>query len=190
MPIDFPNSPALNQEFTSSGKTWKWNGFAWDSITVTPVGATGLTGATGIQGATGAQGTPGGATGATGIQGATGTPGPKEIGVSITGETDPLIVGTTVSFRCPYAMTITSVRASVNTAPTGSAIIVDVKRDSTSIFSTKPQISTGQTTSFGGAVPGVISSGGISDNQRITISIDQIGSTISGTGLKVWLLGV
>lgn len=189
MPIDFPNSPTPNQEFTSSGKTWKWNGFAWNSITVTPVGATG---ATGIQGATGPQGTPGGATGATGatgIQGATGTPGPKEIGVSITGETDPLITGTTVSFRCPYPMTITSARASVNTAPTGSAIIVDVKKDSTSIFSTKPQISTNQTTSFGGAVPGVISSGNITDNQQITISIDQIGSTNSGTGLKVWLLG-
>jgi hypothetical protein len=265
MPIDFPNDPTLNEEFTASGKTWKWNGFAWDAITLTPVGATGasgisviyddnnpspplspvdgqrwvdtstlieyqwyddvwvevnapqlgLTGATGLQGATGvgatgatgiqgatgvgltgatgAQGSPGGATGATGVignTGATGATGPKEIGIAITGETDPLITGTTASFRCPYPMTITSARASVNTSPTGSAIIVDVKKDSTSIFSTKPQISINQTTSFGGAVPGVISSGGITDNQRITISIDQIGSTNSGSGLKVWLLGV
>jgi hypothetical protein len=222
MPINFPNNPSLNQKFTEAGKTWNWNGFAWDAVTIiatgltgatgatgalgstgatgagatgaTGAGATGATGATGIgaTGATGSQGSPGGATGATGIgaTGATGASGPKEIGVAITGETDPLITGTTASFRCPYPMTITSVRASVNTAPTGSAIIVDVKKDSTSIFSTKPQISTSQTTSFGGAVPGVISSGGISDNQRITISIDQIGSTISGTGLKVWLLGV
>ena len=57
MPIDFPNNPQLNDEFTAAGKTWKWNGFAWDSITLTPVGATG---------ATGPQGSPGGATGATG----------------------------------------------------------------------------------------------------------------------------
>jgi hypothetical protein len=55
MPIDFPNNPTLNEEFTSAGKTWKWNGYAWDAITLTPVGATGATGATGI-GATGATG--------------------------------------------------------------------------------------------------------------------------------------
>ena len=44
MPIDFPNNPTLNEEFTSAGKTWKWNGYAWDSITLTPVGATGASG--------------------------------------------------------------------------------------------------------------------------------------------------
>jgi hypothetical protein len=44
MPIDFPNDPSLNEEFTASGKTWKWNGFAWDAITLTPVGATGASG--------------------------------------------------------------------------------------------------------------------------------------------------
>lgn len=32
MPIDFPNSPTLNQEFTSNGFTWKWNGTAWDIV--------------------------------------------------------------------------------------------------------------------------------------------------------------
>jgi hypothetical protein len=58
MPIDFPNNPQLNDEFTAAGKTWQWNGFAWNAITLTPVGATG---------ATGPQGTPGGATGATGV---------------------------------------------------------------------------------------------------------------------------
>ena len=48
MPIQFPSNPSLNQEFTEAGKTWRWNGFAWDAITLTPVGATGATGATGI----------------------------------------------------------------------------------------------------------------------------------------------
>jgi hypothetical protein len=27
--IDFPNSPTLNQTFTSGGKTWRWSGTAW-----------------------------------------------------------------------------------------------------------------------------------------------------------------
>ena len=56
MPIDFPNNPTLNEEFTSAGKTWKWNGYAWDAITLTPVGATGSTGATGPSAALGLRG--------------------------------------------------------------------------------------------------------------------------------------
>lgn len=102
MPIDFPNNPTLNEEFTSAGKTWQWNGYAWDAITLTPVGATGaiggvgatgLTGATGIQGATGAgatgpQGATGiqGDTGATGLTGATGTIPSSVSTLTITGE--------------------------------------------------------------------------------------------------------
>lgn len=38
--IDFPNTPTLNQTFTSSGRTWKWNGTAWKNI---PSPATGFT---------------------------------------------------------------------------------------------------------------------------------------------------
>jgi len=29
MPINFPNSPSLNQEYTSGAKTWYWTGSAW-----------------------------------------------------------------------------------------------------------------------------------------------------------------
>lgn len=31
MPIDFPNSPTTGQVYTYLGKTWIWNGSAWDS---------------------------------------------------------------------------------------------------------------------------------------------------------------
>lgn len=37
MPIDFPNSPALNDSFTSAGKTWKYNGTAWELAVGTTV---------------------------------------------------------------------------------------------------------------------------------------------------------
>ena len=30
--INFPNSPTLNEVFTSGDNSWKWNGFAWNLI--------------------------------------------------------------------------------------------------------------------------------------------------------------
>lgn len=52
--IDFPNSPTLNQEFTSGNTTWKWDGVSWNVIRTPVVGPTGPTGPTGATGATGA----------------------------------------------------------------------------------------------------------------------------------------
>lgn len=110
--------------------------------------------------------------------------------VACSDETTDLTTGTAkVTFRMPYAMTLTGVRLSVNTAPTGSVIIVDVKEAGTTIFSTKPQIATSAKTSVGGAVPGTLSDASLADEAEITINIDQIGSTIAGKGLKVTLIG-
>ena len=30
MPINFPNSPSINQQFTSGGTTWIWDGSEWN----------------------------------------------------------------------------------------------------------------------------------------------------------------
>lgn len=35
MAIDFPNSPATNDTFTSGGRTWQYNGTAWILLTLT-----------------------------------------------------------------------------------------------------------------------------------------------------------
>jgi len=32
MPLDFPNSPTVNQEFTANGVTWKYDGVAWNIV--------------------------------------------------------------------------------------------------------------------------------------------------------------
>lgn len=38
MPIDFPDSPTLNQVFTApSGRSWEWDGIRWISATETNV---------------------------------------------------------------------------------------------------------------------------------------------------------
>lgn len=180
-----PASVTINVDSTSgSGTFGSWN-----------IGVIGTRGATGPSGP---QGDPGGATGATGASGPigpsgpAGPAGPKEIGVALSGEGDVPINGSTFQFRMPYAMTINSVRLSVNQAPTGGDIIVDLLKSipgSSSIFSIKPRITGGQTTSVGGSFPGVVSNGSILDNESITLRVDQVGSSFAGRGLKAWILG-
>ncbi len=84
MPIDFPNTPTLNQQFTVGQTTWYWNGSVWRLLVAEGVqgdlGPTGPTGPTGPQGNTGPVSTVPGPTGATGPTGPTGplstVPGP------------------------------------------------------------------------------------------------------------------
>lgn len=94
-----------------------------------------------------------------------------------------------VTFRMPFAFTVTAVRASVTTAPTGSTLIVDINESGATILSTKLSIDAGEKTSTTAATAAVISDAAIADDAEITIDIDQVGSTIAGKGLKVTLLG-
>jgi hypothetical protein len=113
-----------------------------------------------------------------------------EIGLACSDETTALTTGAgKVTFRMPYAMTLTAVRASVTTAPTGSTLVVDINEGGTSVLSTKLSIDAGEKTSTTAAVPAVISDSDLADDAEITIDIDQIGATVAGAGLKVWLIG-
>jgi hypothetical protein len=115
---------------------------------------------------------------------------PAEIGLACSDETTALTTGPAkVTFRMPYAMTVTAVRASVTTAPTGSTLVVDINEGGTSILSTKLSIDATEKTSTTAATPAVISDTALADDAEITIDIDQIGSTVAGAGLKVWIIG-
>ncbi len=115
---------------------------------------------------------------------------PVNIQVAVSDETSDLVVGTsTLTFRMPHAMTLTDVRASVTTAPTGSVITVDINQTASTILSTKLTIDATEFTSESAATAPVISTSALTDDAEITIDIDTIGSTIAGTGLKVTLIG-
>jgi hypothetical protein len=112
------------------------------------------------------------------------------IGIACSDETTALTAGTAkATFRMPYAMTLTEVRASVNTAPTGSVLTVDINEAGSSILSTKLTIDATEKTSTTAAAPPVISDASLADDADITVDIDGVGSTIAGKGLKVWLIG-
>lgn len=112
------------------------------------------------------------------------------IGIACSDETTDLTTGTAkATFRMPHAMTLTAVRASVTTAPTGSALTVDINEAGTTVLSTKLTIDATEKTSTTAATPAVISNSALADDAEITIDIDGIGSTVAGAGLKVWLIG-
>lgn len=115
---------------------------------------------------------------------------PQPIVIACSDETTALTTGTAkVTFRMPYAMTLTGVKASVTTAPTGAVLTVDINEGGTTILSTKLTIDATETTSTTAATPAVISDSSLADDAQITIDIDTVGSTVAGAGLKVTLLG-
>jgi len=103
-------------------------------------------------------------------------------------ESTALTTGTNkVRFRMPYAATLLAVRANVNTAPTGSTLIVDVNEAGTSVLGTKLSIDASETSSTTAASAATIIDSSLADDAEISIDIDQIGSTVAGAGLKVSL---
>ena len=112
------------------------------------------------------------------------------IPIAVSDETTALTTGAAkVTFRMPFAFTLTAVRASVTTAPTGSVLTVDINEGGTSILSTKLTIDASEKTSTTAATPAVISDTALADDAEITIDIDTVGSTVAGAGLKVYLIG-
>jgi hypothetical protein len=129
--------------------------------------------------------------------------------ICLSDETTNLVTGTTiVSFRMPFSLALNSIKTysngykgdqqrisgvmmNVNTAPTGSNIIVDIN-DGGSIFSTPLNIDASGTDSRNSETQPTYTTGGIIillESDTITFDIDQVGSTIPGKGLKVFLTG-
>lgn len=99
--------------------------------------------------------------------------------------TGTLTVGTGKA-RMPVhrPITIANIRANCGTAPTGAAILIDVNKNGTTLFTTQ-----GNRTSI--AVSGFADTASTPDvttattDDYITVDIDQIGSTIAGADLTV-----
>ena len=110
--------------------------------------------------------------------------------IAASDETTALTTGTAkATFRMPYAFTLTGIRASVTTAPTGSVLTVDVNEGGSTILSTKITIDASEKTSTTAATAPVLSDTALADDAEMTIDIDGVGSTVAGAGLKVALIG-
>lgn len=90
-----------------------------------------------------------------------------------------------LGFRAPIALELQHVRMSVSTAPTGASILVDVNKNGVSMFTTqanRPAIAAGAYTETATTAPDIVS---IAAGDRITVDIDQVGSTVAGSNLVV-----
>jgi hypothetical protein len=85
------------------------------------------------------------------------------------------------------AVTVKSVRAFVNEAPTGSVVTVDINEAGTTILSTKLTIDATEQTSRTAATPAFISDHDIAADAKLTFDIDTIGSGSAGKGLVACL---
>jgi hypothetical protein len=75
----------------------------------------------------------------------------------------------------------------IDTAPTGSTLILDILKNNSSIYSTKPIFAIGNNA----LTPGILNSGSASfqSGDRITFKTTQIGSTDAGRGIRFTLNG-
>ena len=116
---------------------------------------------------------------------------PEAIGVAASDESTALTTGAgKVSFRMPFAMTLTAVRASlVGAGSSSGTTTVDINESGTTVLSTKLTIDNTELTSQTAATPAVISDSALADDAIITIDIDAVTGGADETGLKVWLIG-
>lgn len=82
------------------------------------------------------------------------------------------------------AGTIVDVRAYLDTAPTGSSFIVDVNKNGTTLFTTAANMPTiaASANASSTTLPDITA---VAAGDRLTIDVDQIGSTVAGSGLYV-----
>jgi hypothetical protein len=87
-------------------------------------------------------------------------------------------------------LTVQHVRLYAGTAPTGAAILVDLNKNGTTMFSTqgnRPTIADGANAETATTAPDVTA---VAAGDRLSVDIDQVGSSIAGANLAVVVYAV
>jgi len=115
---------------------------------------------------------------------------PCEIQLAVSDMTTAITAGTNkISFRMPFAMNVTSVRAALDVAQaSGNIFTVDINEAGASILSTKLTVDNTATTSTTATTPAVISDAALADDALISVDVDQIGNE-SAKGLTLVIKG-
>lgn len=109
------------------------------------------------------------------------------ITLAISDETTDLTTGTAkITFRMPFACTVTAVRASLSTTSSSGNPTFDINENGTTILSTKLSIDASEKTSTTAATAAVISDASIADDAEITIDIDTAGTGAKGAKITIY----
>lgn len=113
----------------------------------------------------------------------------ETIGVAVSDETTSITAGAAkTTFRMPFAMILTGVRASLATASTSGVVTVDINEGGASIMTTnKLSIDANEKTSTTAATAAVLTDTALADDAEITVDVDAAGT--GAKGLKIWLIG-
>lgn len=109
----------------------------------------------------------------------------RDISINIPGD----IFATTgiIRYVVGSARTVSKVRLAIGSAPTGADLIIDVHKNGTTMFTTtgnRPKI-IATATSGVSVAPNITA---LAEGDVVTIDIDQVGSTLPGTGLAITLM--
>ena len=108
--------------------------------------------------------------------------------IALSDETTNITTGTNkATFSLPYAFTVTSVYASVNTVSSSGVVTVDINEAGVSILGTKLTIDASEKTSATAATAATITDSAIAANAEIGFDIDTAGT--GAKGLKVSIQG-
>ena len=117
----------------------------------------------------------------------------EEVPVACSDEDTALTTGTAKrTFRMPFAMTVSEVRASlVGAGSSSGTTTVDINENGTTILATKLTIDFGEKTSLTAATPAVISylARTLADDAEMTVDIDAVTGGADETGLKITIIG-
>ncbi|MGC4068414.1 MAG: hypothetical protein QM784_27965 [Polyangiaceae bacterium] len=107
---------------------------------------------------------------------------------ALSDETTAITTGTgKLTWRAPFAMTITGVRASVATASSSGLPTVDINEGGTTIMSTnKLTIDASEKTSVTAATAAGVTDTAIADDAEITFDIDVAGTGATGLKVKIY----
>ena len=106
-----------------------------------------------------------------------------------------VFVGIIDTFPVPKAFTLTKVKVSLLTLPAGANLLVDVKKNGTSILSATLAIATTDTAingvytvSTGDSGKATISTSAFVENDKVELSITQVGSSVAGSDFTIQLI--
>ena len=109
--------------------------------------------------------------------------------VAASDETTAITTGTAkVTFRMPYAFTLTGIRGSLNTVSSSGSPLIDVNEGGTTIMTTnKLLIDVSEKTSVTAATAATLTDTSLADDAEMTVDVDTAGT--GAKGLKVCLIG-